>query len=183
MTDIIFAIDVDDVILKLVKRWLQFHNIKNGENIQEQDIKSWDIASYTNLRNTPKDFYNLLTPEVYDDIEVVEGALYGVNELRQFGRVIFITSNFGDIGNAKFNALNRNGFDVGKKDFFEAHDKSLIRNDVLFDDNYDNVKNAFKRGVLFTKPWNKSSTYSPRCDDWSEILRWCQKEFKLWEKS
>ena len=179
MLDTIVGIDVDDVLLRLVKRWLEVHNIKNNDNVQEQDIKSWDIGSYTNLKNNPKDFYDLLTPEIYDTIEMVDGALDGVNKIRKFARVIFITSNFGNVENAKFNALNRHGFNVDKKDFFSAYDKSLIKNDVLFDDNYDNVNNAFNRGVLFTRPWNKASTYTPRCDDWNDIVRWCQMEFEL----
>jgi 5'(3')-deoxyribonucleotidase len=179
MSNIIIGVDVDDVLLKLVKKWLQVHNIKNNDDISEKDITSWDIASHTNLKNKPQDFYDLLTPDVYDDIEIVDNALRGVNFLRQFSRVIFITSNFGNIGAAKFEALNRNGFDVSKKDFFEAYDKSLIKCDVLFDDNYENVTNAFSKGVLFTQPWNKMNTYSPRCNDWVEIMRWSQKEFKL----
>jgi len=178
MNNVIIGVDVDDLLLKLVKKWLEVHNKINNDNVNEQDVLSWDIATYTNLKNTPKDFYKILTPEIYEDIEMVDGALDGVNKLREIGRVIFITSNYGNIEGAKYDALNRHGFNVDKKDFFSAYDKSLIKNHVLFDDNYDNVVRAYNKGVLFTRPWNKPSVYTPRCDNWNEIIRWCEAEFK-----
>lgn len=172
----ILGFDVDDLILDLVSPWLKKNNKVFNDNVTKDMIKTWNIASYTNSKNTPQNFYNLLDGSLYDDIEPVDGALDGINRARKLGRVIFITSNFADIGRPKFDALNRLGFNVDKKDYFECSDKSLIRYDVLFDDNTDNVENAYQNsGVLFTQPWNRLYPYSPRVNNWNDINRFLER--------
>jgi len=106
-------------------------------------------------------------------------ALEGVNFLRIFSRVVFVTSNFGDVGRAKFNALNRLGFQVDKKDFIEASDKSLIRGDFLIDDNFDNCNSFSNCGILFTKPWNLKDNFEFRVNNWNDIMNFFAQEMSL----
>jgi 5'(3')-deoxyribonucleotidase len=116
-----------------------------------------------------------LTPEIYESINTIPGALWGVNRLRvlkSLPRVIFVTSNFGNSAGAKFNTLNRLGFNVSKKDYLEVGDKSLVVCDYLVDDNYENVTSTYGTGILFNKPWNKMENYSPRVFDWADIVEY-----------
>lgn len=169
----IIGLDVDDVVLELVDSWLNKYNLIYNDNLNKKDIKDWNIGSYTKCGEV--EFQKLLTSDVYDAIKPVEGALEGVYYLRKKGRVVFVTSNFGDVGRPKMNALNRLGFDVTRKDFIEASDKSLITTHILIDDNYPNVVNAFGTGILFNQEWNKKIDYSPRVRDWSDIIRYADK--------
>lgn len=167
----IIALDVDDVCLDLATHWLYKYNIIYNDRVKKDAIKTWDISSYTTLKDNPEEFYSLLNGQLYRGISQVVGAVDGVNKIRANYRVIFVTSNFADIGRPKFDALNRIGFNVNKKDYFECSDKSLISYDVLFDDNIDNVQNAYMgRGVLFTQPWNQLNNTNPRVNDWKQLL-------------
>ena len=174
----IVAFDVDDTVLDLVPVWLDYHNYVNGDSVKVSDIKSWDIASYTNLRNTPKRFYDLLNSSMYENIMPIPGAIAGIELIRKVARTIFVTSNFGDIGKAKFDRLNSLGLDVSRKDFFEASDKSLIVSDFLLDDNYDNVMSAYGMGILFTREWNKKDVYNPRVNNWDDAVSFILKEIE-----
>jgi 5'(3')-deoxyribonucleotidase len=115
-------------------------------------------------------------------INQVDYALWGVGELRKMGyRVICVTSNYGEVGDAKFYALERLGFNFPKEDFFEASDKSLIACDYLIDDNPTNVLKSYGEGVLFSQPWNKYEIYTPRMDDWKDVVRFFEKEMDKYE--
>lgn len=171
--DTIFAVDVDDVCLNLVSSWLEKYNRFCNDSVKKEDIKSWDIASYVK-KCTPEVFYSMLDSGLYSRMSSLDGALQGVNFLRERYRVIFVTSNFGDVGRAKFDRLNVLGFNINKRDFIEASDKSLIVCDYLLDDNVDNVVSAFGFGIIFTQPWNENwnnrSHNVLRVKSWNELV-------------
>lgn len=173
--DPIIAIDVDDVALNLVEAWLKLYNFLYNDNLNPQDIKSFDIASYTKCKK-PEDFFKLYGDELYDVVNPMEGALEGINKIRKFSRVIFVTSNTNGGGEGKFNCLNRHGFEVKKEDFIQAVDKSLIRCNLLFDDYEKNVKKAFRKGVFFTRPWNVDIYHRYRVDNWKALAKFAKTE-------
>lgn len=173
----IIAFDIDDVILNLVPHWIGKYNIDFNDNVKVDDILDWDISKYVRCG---KDIYNYLLPSLYENIPLVEGSILGVGEIRKLARVIFVTSNAGNCSGIKFHTLNKYGFDVNKKDYFECEDKSLIASDYLIDDNDSNVQNAYGQGILFTRPWNRSSLSTPRVGNWFEICRYMRKESVSW---
>ena len=167
----IFAVDVDDVVLDLVPMWLYVYNTIYNDSVNPKDIKTWDIVNYTKLANKPDKFYSLLNESLYRRLFLVEGASEAISELRGLGRVIFVTSNFGDVGRPKFEALNRLGIPVNKSDFIETGDKSVIRGDYLIDDNFGNATNFKGVGLLFNRPWNQDYEYHLRFGSWDKILK------------
>lgn len=173
--EVIIGLDCDDLLLDLVPNWLKRSNKDNNENVKPSDIKDWDIAKYVSRGNN---IYKYLVPDLYRDIEVVEGALLGINALRNIKgiRVIVVTSNMGDNSGIKFTTLNRLGFEIDKNDFFECADKSLVACHYLVDDRIENVNSAYGQGVLFTRSWNQYSLFTPRCNNWYDIIRFFRKE-------
>lgn len=169
MRKIIVGIDVDDVLVKLVSRWLEYYNFDHKDNLSEADIKSWDIGSYTKIGSKMYDYLKL--PSLYDDIKPVDSSYLGVSTLKNMGyRVVFITASTTEQSGRKYTWLLENGYINHKSDYYEAVDKSLIATDYLIDDNPENVVNAFGQGIVFTKPWNMSLTGYPRVNNWFEII-------------
>lgn len=168
--NIVFGIDVDDTTINLVSPWIELHNILHHDNLKPSDVKSWDIASYTNLKN-PNDFYGLLTPQLYSSVGLIKGAKEGIETLRTLGRVVFITSNFGNVGTAKFYRMKELGIAVDKLDWIEASDKSLINVDFLVDDNIENVEDTMGFGILFTRPWNRFYNFQNRASTWKDVIK------------
>lgn len=173
--DPIVAVDVGDVVLNLMEARLKLYNFLYNDNLSLLDIKSSDFASYTKCKK-PEDFFKLYGDELYDVISPIEGALEGVNSLRKFCRVIFVTSNQSGGGEAKIKCLNRHGFEVKKEDFFQASDKSFIRCNILFDDYEKNVKKAFRKGAFFTRPWNEHIYHRYRVDGWKNLVKFAKQE-------
>src|SRR5258708_154731 len=170
----IFASDIDDVLLKLIPHCLDKYNLNWNDNLKEEDITDWAISSFVKPECGEK-FFNYFSPEIYDDIDVVENSLWGINCLRTLGyRVVFLTSNAFSVGNIKLNALNIRGFNIDEKDYFETSDKSIdgspIKYDWLLDDNMDNILSAQEKGILFTRAWNKKYDYQPRVNEWIELI-------------
>ena len=70
----------------------------------------------------------------------------------------------------KFGWLNRNGFEVDKKHYFECGDRSLILTDYLLDDNYYSVLGCEGKGILFTQNWNIKHDYEYRVSGWFDFI-------------
>jgi len=178
MINPIIAYDADDVLLDTVTKWIRRYNHYYDDVLEKKDVLDWNIASYTKLRNEPEKFYHLLDTFLYKGVDAVEGALSGFQKSRKYGRVIVVTSNFGDVGRAKLDALNYLGFEISKKDFVECQDKSLICCDILFDDNIDNATSAYNdNGWLFSQPWNLKYDFPRRVSSWNEINDVLERKF------
>jgi len=165
----VIGIDVDDVTVGLVSAWLQKYNVDHNDFLREEDIKTWDIGSYTKIGHKMYDY--LKDPYLYAKVQPVEGSWIGVQTLRNMGyRIIFITSSSIEQSGVKYNLLFNTGFVNRREDYFEATDKSLIKCDYLVDDRIENVENAHGQGIIYTRAWNTSLQGYPRVNNWIEII-------------
>jgi hypothetical protein len=122
-----------------------------------------------------------VTSDLYREIEPIEGALYGINQLRQKGHtVLFATSVLRGCEGAKLDLLKRHGFiDQGgvygdgriHSDYFEAYDKSRIRGDILIDDRDQNVIDFPGHAILFDQAHNRNLDWKYRAKSWIDVVR------------
>lgn len=167
----IIGLDYDDVIGQLIPLLINKYNFIWNDNLDHSKIDDWDLTRFVKPECGSK-IYSYLDNELYDHIKEVKDSKWGVEQLRKMEyRVIFITSNFVNTGNAKFEWLNRNDFNVEKRDFFECGDKSLIKFNLLLDDNYENVLSAGKRGIIFSQSWNLKNNHPRRVSSWKEFIK------------
>lgn len=182
MKPIIIGFDVDDVLAALCKEWFFQYNVLFNDSVKQEDVRSWDVSKY--LKKASKDqLFSLLShPEFYTHVEVIPGALetvnwcrsqYNADGYRKF-RVVFVTSCLtGTMVDQKFEWLIRNGFfgyvendwETRKKlmkDYFPVSDKSLVRTDLLIDDNVDNCLSGAGMAILFNAHHNED--ISVACD-------------------
>ena len=169
MNDKIIGIDCDDVILDLMPNWLSKYNKQFNDILVKDQINDWNVGNFV-LSEAKKIFYQYIEePDVFWTAKPIEGALEGVLALRNMGFRIVIVSAGNPFSN-KQQWLKYHGFIENDKDFIQAYDKSLIKIDYLIDDKYDNVRDTFGYGILFSQPWNKKYDYDPRVSNWEEVI-------------
>lgn len=171
MKQTLIGLDVDDLVANLVDPWLHLSNCEYGENITQKDIKSWAISEYVKCG---QDIYKYLKdPTLYDIVEPVEGAKWGIECLRAIGfNIVFITAATPEQSGRKYEWLCDYEMIKHRKEYVEALDKSLIKTDYLIDDNPEHVINASGQGIVFTKEWNKTLTGYPRMNSWQDIVEY-----------
>ena len=104
----------------------------------------------------------LSAPDLYRDVQTIGGALEGVSQLRAAGhRLLFVTSCVRGMADQKREWLERHKIldyrPLQHPDLIIAHDKSLIRADVLVDDAAHNFDHWQGRGLLFDAPYNRDA--------------------------
>jgi 5'-nucleotidase len=167
----IFAVDVDSVVAELGDVWLGRYNKDYNDHLTSKDIRSWDTHLYVKPECGKKIYEYLEDPTLYDEVLPVIGSQDGIKFIKQFCRVVYVTSSTVGASGAKYRWLRRYGFITNLDDYMECKDKSLIRTDYLLDDRFENVVSFHGFGILFNRPWNRGSKYfySARLKDWNDI--------------
>lgn len=182
--ELIVGLDVDDVLLDLVPRWLHDYNEAYDDNLQKHDITAWEFYQFTKPE-CGKRIYRLLKPTMYDWVEPIPGAAEFVQDIRDRGHTPRYITACGDPKNhglhrafavAKWNALIRHGIAREGELLLPGRDKTRAPVDMLIDDRVKNVT-EFRNGmgILFTQPWNTwyntdESTWVERADSFTETL-------------
>ena len=142
-TELTIAFDVDDVVADLLPEWMRLYSTQSGHLLFASDVDRWELNELV-VPEWREEIFSLLTPEMYDNVWPIPGALAAVKVLRSLKhRVIFASSCVVGTADAKANWLVRNGFlsPAAKwKDFMAVSDKTLVRADILFDDRPLNVE-------------------------------------------
>ncbi len=172
------GLDVDDVLLDLMPRWLQEYNEKWDDNLHVKDINDWEFWKFVKPE-CGKRIYNFLKPEMYQNVKPLEGAADFVQAIRDRGHTPRYVTACGDpkrttlhkaFATAKWDALIRHGIAEEGELLLPGRDKSHAPVHMLIDDRIQNV-NDFRNGlgVLFTQPWNRSS-YLTRPRSYEDVL-------------
>lgn len=164
------AVDVDDVVLDLMPKWLSWYNLDFDDNLRVDDITDWDITKFVKEEAKDKIYNYVRNKEVFESACPVVSAWAGIEYFKLLKhRVIFVTAN--NPQDVKYQWLFENGFVDRTEDFVVAKDKSLIFADYMIDDSYDNVRSfCGERAWLMTKPWNAKFNWNYRVNNWSQIV-------------
>jgi len=174
---LLVGLDVDDVLLNLVDRWLEEYNEQYDDNLFRGSVTDWDFSQFV---KPGVDIYHLLRPSMYEHIEPLPDAAKFVQGIRDRGHTpVYVTAcGNGDtppsltkaFATAKWEALIRHGIAKDGENLIAGSDKSDAPVDMLVDDRIHNVE-TFRNGlgVLFTQPWNRNS-YLPRARSYEQVL-------------
>jgi 5'(3')-deoxyribonucleotidase len=156
----VIGIDVDDVVAKLMEAWLLEYNRRSGDRLTPDMLTTWEVGDFVAPEWKEK-IFTLLTPAMYDVVEVWPGTQQAVRKIRNHGhRVWFITSAYTEeLFEAKKNWLDRNGFEydraIGVGDWSDYQTKQEIPGvDWLVDDHIGNLRGLKGYPVLQTRPHN-----------------------------
>jgi 5'(3')-deoxyribonucleotidase len=161
------AIDVDGVLLDLVTPWLERLHARTGYKIYYEDVKTFNIETLLPeyLRST---FTSFLDDTIYDYVQPVLDAPWGVMELAKMGHsLILVTHCHPDRIASKMRAIRRffpevfSGVVVTKW-------KDCVNYDILIDDAIHNNPT-----ILLNQPWNlgwDANEFSQRALSWNHIV-------------
>lgn len=157
----IIACDVDDVVADLITEWLRRYCAEWQDDLTPEKLTSWMITDHVKPECGYGVFKYLTDPKLYESVMPFPGALEAIQELREIGRVIFVTSCEGRIQrDQKYGWLREHGFlgDRQGADYITAKDKWLIGADFLIDDALHNVEAFPRHSLLVTRPHNRLHT-------------------------
>jgi 5'(3')-deoxyribonucleotidase len=176
--NLIIAVDVDDVVCDLIRVWLEMYNLAFKDVLVPEEITEWDITQFVKPEAKDVMYKFLDRPDLYLKAQPFPGALKFVAELRELGRVVFVTSTNVEQNGNKLRWLHRHGFllrDKYERDYVEAADKSLILCDFLIDDKIENCRSAWSYGLLLTRPHNRKYLIPQddnviRCNNYDHVI-------------
>ena len=163
----IILCDVDDVLFKTIQACSSRLKRETGydmpfENFGPDWAATMDPEAYQYL-----DRVIFRDPSLYDDIEVIPGALEGIEGIRSMGDQVFlVTAGPPEAFGGKAAALRRLGFldpdDLFCSDLMGVTRKDLIRGDVIIDDSLHNlIETRVPHRIMFDRPWNQGVELAP----------------------
>lgn len=139
--DFVIACDMDDTIEYLLPAWVKWLNKKYGYNVKYSDVVDWRMSlAFPGLTNEQV-FEPLHLDEFWKTVEPMWDAVYYIEKLINEGFPFYIvTSSHPDSILPKFNHVLYKYFPfIDKHNIIIAHEKQMIRCDVLIDDGTHNV--------------------------------------------
>jgi 5'(3')-deoxyribonucleotidase len=158
-------LDIDDVVIDLLPRWLDMYNKEYDDCLQVQDVTDWDLTKFVVEKCGKKIYDYLKDPGLYDDIPQVDGAVAGIVVLRNMGHEIVFATATDHPG--KMAWIKERFPDIP---ILVAPDKRWVEGDLIVDDKPDTVANFPGIGILFDRTHNQDFEWYPRAFSWIEVL-------------
>lgn len=185
------AVDQDQVICKWVERVLEWYNEDYKTNFTRDDIKNyWAMQDILGVQGKPFIRAAMRYPEMYRDLDEVEGAIAGMKSLTDLGYDVVIATavprSAGIAYHGKLEWLRRRMPWFNLDNFIAIQRKDLLAADVLIDDGPHNIEAWVKSGrecIIFDAPWNqgiKESDFVYRAKNWDEVLARIKRIDELW---
>jgi 5'(3')-deoxyribonucleotidase len=187
----IIYVDCDGVLNNLVPKTLDIYNAHTGKNIQMSDITTYNLNECLSEEDA-KNIYELWSKEIlWDSLEPLPDAQWGIETLLNTGhKVAIATATYYEQFDWKLSWMKQHFPTIDTKHIIRINDKSLLRGDVLIDDNIDNLANSCCERICLSYPYNqdkdKDWVYEIyRARNWKEIIKTIQnieRKMKEWEK-
>lgn len=187
----IIAIDFDETLFPTLEKVIIIYNHRHNTNLSLEQITVYNLYESLDTSVADEILNIFLEKEVYDGLHPYEGAVKAVEKMVKQGHDIYIAT----ATNAKNLEWKEKLLQVyfpfiPKNNIIRIHQKSLLKVDVIIDDNMKHLTESFADRICFDQLWNRSSSkdYSHgiyRVNNWSEvpnIINNIEREMKKWEK-
>ena len=187
----IICTDYDNILNNLTEKVLELYNSRMGKTLQMSDITTYhfsecltkeDADGITSLFKE-KSLWNSLTP--------LPGSQKNLRALVNQGhRVIIATATDPCNFEWKCQFINKYFSFIPIDNIIRVMDKSLIKCDIMLEDNIDNLTNNLCHRICFDYPWNRNKDKDfvydiHRIHSWDEvnnIIKDIERKEKEWEK-
>ncbi|MGN0245732.1 MAG: hypothetical protein ACI4DK_07185 [Lachnospiraceae bacterium] len=183
MNKFVVCCDVDNCLNNLIPQMLKMYNERYGTNYSAGNLTSYALGDCFPLEEAQKMQAMFLEKELWDSLEPLEGAIWGLQSLINEGYKVYAATSTHYI-----NFAWKVQWFIDKMPFFDTkniiciHDKSLLKCDVLIEDCYSNLTKSMAERVLIDHPWNQSTKdyiYGiNRAYNWEDVIRFVNKIYK-----
>lgn len=174
-------VDMDDVLEKLVKAWVECLNERYNTNVRYQDISQWDIHVFFPTLTVEQVYEIPDTEGFWKRVQPMEGAPEALKSFIDKGHeVIIVTATTYESLKDKMDFVLFKYFPFLTWDqVIVTSRKQLIKGDILIDDSPRNLENGDYHKILFTAAHNRTfdekSIGAVRVNNWEEAVREVEK--------
>lgn len=166
------CIDIDHVLGDLIGSWVDKYNKIYNDNFKVEDATEWDWHKLVKPE-VGKKIYSLLTPDLFENLEVIEGSQEAVRKLTERFDVYLVTAaSNAIIIPSKANWIKKNFPFIDKSRIVYAIDKSICNGQYLIDDKPENLETFRGEKLLFDACHNKKEDRFIRMNNWKEIEKY-----------
>ena len=170
----LIGVDVDGVVADLVGGLLDIIHQRSGQRILPEQITGFEFQKSMDEQLWLLAQEILIEPGFAKSLKPYPHAVDGITQLRNLGRVVFVTSPF--VKNPTWayerGCWLRHHTDADWKDIVHIDDKSVFGGDVLIDDAPHQLKawvNTGRPAIRVVRPWNNNAD-GIAANSWDEIV-------------
>jgi len=185
--DYIILVDLDDTIEDLLTAWVNYLNKVYDTNVDSEEITDWKISNFFPELTSEQLYEPLVDPELWKTVRPIPGAVKYLRKLIEEGFTVRICT----ASSPTSYALKMKHFVKRYLPFIDtrlhclcAHDKQLIKGNILLDDNFENLLGGSYKGILFNRKHNEkypNPSNLIRVDSWEEFYNIVEKEYQTIE--
>lgn len=176
MSNNLILCDMDGVLVDVQSRThLPLLNEKFGTGYTLEDLERFDYFEYMPEEHAQFMIDCWHREDLYDGVSPEPGAMEGVEQLRELGRVVVVSSPMDGHGTSKLRWLTDHGFSRDNRVL--AKDKALIdiEGALLIDDGPEFLREHRGPKIVFDRPWNRHLEishwpYTARAHSWSDVV-------------
>ena len=150
-------VDMDDTIEHLLYAWIDCLNERHGLSVKYGDIKEWNICTEFPTLTAGQVYAPLVEDEFWSTVKPIPYARDVLQWAIDQGHEVYIVtaSAYETIKSKMENVLFRHFPFITWKNVFIAHNKQMIRGDVMIDDGPHNLEGGDYIKILMTASHNR----------------------------
>lgn len=164
------AVDQDQVLADLLGEWLYRYNNDYNDNLQKDQISTWDWHKLVKPECGKKIYSYLDDPDIFESLNVIDGSQEVVEELSERYEIFVVTAPW-NINNVipKYRWLKRHFPFIDERNYVFTRNKSIVGANWLIDDKVANFKGFNGISLLFDAPHNQTEKGYTRMLNWKMI--------------
>lgn len=174
MRKLTILFDADDVAENLCNCWVDLLNERYGTSVDFESVQDWEIAKAFPTLTEEQVFSVFQDDEIWGRITPIPGATETLQKLFDEGHELYmVTASDYRSCKPKVDRLLEMFPFLDWKHIIIAHNKQMIRGDILIDDGPHNLVNGEYFKILFDRPHNRGFDASAngvlRLHTWEEV--------------
>ncbi len=163
-------IDLDAIVIDLLRPWLAFYNKSHDDTVTIDDITTYKLENHTKKLRKARDLYKFFENHInYSNCPVLPGASEGLLEMNDAGHdLIIATATAGQTANIKWHLAKKAAPWLHADNVMVGARKERLKGDVFIDDAPKNIvkyRNAWPDAHILTiaYPYNKDCSTIVNC--------------------